>query len=112
MQVINTEIDNQDINNLYGQTINYSLGGEFRFDMFRLRAGYAYYGDPLVNPGSTDRSTNQISGGVGVKLSGFSIDFGLVNSKFNGYYSSYPGADLAVIDNNRTTGMLTLGFSF
>jgi hypothetical protein len=108
----NTEIDNQDINNLYGQTINYSLGGEFRFDMFRLRAGYAYYGDPLVNPGSTDRSTNQISGGVGVKLSGFSIDFGLVNSKFNGYYSSYPGADLAVIDNNRTTGMLTLGFSF
>lgn len=108
--VFNPEGDNQDINNLYGQTINYSVGGELRFDKFRVRAGYAYYGDPLANPGNTDRSTNQISGGLGVKLSGFSIDLGVVNSRFNSYYNSYP--DMAIIDNNRTTGMLTLGFSF
>ncbi|WP_146948126.1 OmpP1/FadL family transporter [Cyclobacterium qasimii] len=110
--VFNTEQDNIEISNLYGQTINYSVGGELRVKMFRLRAGYAYFGDPIKDPGNLDRSTNQISGGVGVKLSGFSIDLGLVNSKFNSYYSSFPGADLAITDNNRTTGLLTLGFSF
>ena len=110
--VFNTNEDNVEISNLYGQTINYSVGGELRVNMFRVRAGYAYFGDPFKEPGDLDRSTNQLSGGVGVKLSSFSIDLGIVNSKFNSYYSSFPGSDLATTDNNRTTGLLTLGFSF
>jgi len=110
--VFNTDQDNAEISSLYGQTINYSVGGELRIKMFRVRAGYAYFGDPIANPGNLDRSTNQLSGGIGVKLSSFSVDLGLVNSKFNSYYSSFPGAELATIDNTQTTGMLTLGFNF
>jgi hypothetical protein len=110
--VFNTAQDNQEIGSLYGQTINYSAGGELRIKKLRIRAGYAFFGDPMANPGTLDRSTTQLSGGIGIKLPSFSIDFALVNSRFNNYYSSYPGSDLAITDNEQTTGMLTLGFNF
>jgi len=80
--------------------------------MIRIRAGYAFYGDPFAEPGNLDRSNTQLSGGIGVKLPGFSVDFGLVNSMFNSYYNSYPGSNLATTENNILSGMLTLGFSF
>tara|TARA_R110002096_G_scaffold156741_5_gene321428 strand:- start:6329 stop:7795 length:1467 start_codon:yes stop_codon:yes gene_type:complete len=108
--VFNTEQDNTEISNLYGQTINYSVGGEFRLDKFRLRAGYAYFGDPYAATGNISQRTTQFSGGLGVKLSSFTIDLGIVNSSFMKSYFTYP--DTAIIDNNRTTGLLTLGFSF
>ncbi len=110
--VFNTEQDNTEISQLYGQTINYSVGGEYRIQKLRIRAGYAFYGDPFGESGDLDRSTSQLSGGIGLKLPAFSIDFGLVNRRFNSYYTSYPGADLATTDNNRISGSLTLGFNF
>lgn len=110
--VFNTAEDNQVISSTYGQAINYSVGGEYRVKMLRIRAGYAFYGDPFGEAGNLDRSTTKLSGGLGVKLPGFSIDFGLVNSLFNSYYNSYPGADLATTENNIISGMLTLGFNF
>ncbi|MFC4873698.1 OmpP1/FadL family transporter [Negadavirga shengliensis] len=110
--VFNTGEDNRDIRQLYGQTVNYRVGGEYRLEMFRIRAGYAFYGDPFQDNTDTDRSMNQLSGGVGVRLPHFSIDFGLVSSRFNTYYSSYPGSPIATTENSRITGMLTLGFNF
>ncbi|NHE57647.1 OmpP1/FadL family transporter [Cyclobacterium plantarum] len=110
--VFNTGEDNVAISDIYGQAINYSVGGEYRVKMIRIRAGYAFYGDPFAEPGNLDRSNTQLSGGIGVKLPGFSVDFGLVNSMFNSYYNSYPGSNLATTENNILSGMLTLGFSF
>lgn len=111
--------DNGEIRALYGQTFNYRVGGEFRFDIWRLRAGYAYYGDPFSGSPNFDRSTQQISGGLGVRLDKFYVDFALTGMAFDQLYSSYNYIENGVnigpvteIKNNITSGILTLGFNF
>tara|TARA_R110002020_G_scaffold335211_3_gene550375 strand:- start:104 stop:1618 length:1515 start_codon:yes stop_codon:yes gene_type:complete len=111
--------DNLEIQNLYSSTINFRFGGEFRLSNFRFRGGYGYYGDPIANS-DYDRSTHQISGGVGVKINKFSVDLALVNQKFNTLYSSYQVLDnqgnnigpVTELKNNQLNGVLTLGLSF
>ena len=111
--------DNLAIEQLYTSTINFRFGGEYRFNNFRIRGGYGYYGDPIANS-DFDRSTQQISGGLGAKFNKFSIDFALVNQKFSTLYSSYQVLDgqgnnigpVSEIDNNIINGLLTVGFSF
>lgn len=111
--------DNQAISSLYGSTINFRVGAEARLNLFRLRAGYAHFGDPYTNS-DFDRSTSQISGGVGVKLNNFSMDFALVNQKYNGLYSSYQVLDsqnnnigpVTELNNSIINGVLTFGLSF
>ncbi|MBN3519975.1 outer membrane protein transport protein [Algoriphagus lutimaris] len=111
--------DNQVIRTRYTSTLNYRLGAEVRLDVLRLRGGYAYYGDPISNS-DYDRSTNQISGGIGAKFNKFTIDMALISQKANGLYSSYQVLDgqnnnigpVTELENRIFTGMLTLGFSF
>ena len=111
--------DNQAIRSLYTSTVNYRVGAEAKLDMFRLRGGFAYFGDPYTSS-NFDRSTTQISGGVGVRLSNLSIDFALVNQKYNALYSSYQVLDangnnvgpVTEINNSIVNGVLTLGLSF
>jgi long-subunit fatty acid transport protein len=111
--------DNQAIKSTYTSTLNYRFGAEYRIDIFRLRGGYAYYGDPIANS-DFDRSTNQISGGFGARINNFSIDLALISQKRNGLYSSYQVLDaqnnnigpVTELENKIFTGMLTLGFSF
>jgi len=114
----NSTPDNNEIIARYGSALNYRVGGEYRFDIFRIRGGYSLYGDPFVNR-EIDRSATQISGGLGVRLSKFYVDFAMINTSFNQVYNVYP-----VIDNNRnigpfadiknsiTQGILTVGFNF
>lgn len=112
--------DNQVIKDIYTSTINYRLGGEARFDMFRIRAGYAYFGDPYSNSPGLDQSTQQLSGGFGIKFNSVSIDFALVNQKCNGLYRSYQVLDennnnfgpVTELENSITSGVLTVGFNF
>jgi long-subunit fatty acid transport protein len=112
--------DNQVIRDIYASTINYRVGGEARISNFRLRAGYAYFGDPYSNSAGLDQSTQQLSGGIGVKLNSLSLDFALVNQKYNGLYRSYQVLDennnnfgpVTELKNSITSGVLTLGFNF
>lgn len=111
--------DNLEIQNLYTSTINFRFGAEYKFSNFRVRGGYGYYGDPIVGS-DYDRSTQQISGGLGMKINKFNIDFALVNQKFNTLYTSYQILDnqgrnigpTTEIKNNLINGVLTLGLSF
>lgn len=111
--------DNLEIQNLYTSTINYRIGAEFKISMFRLRGGYGYFGDPYANS-NFDRSTQQISGGVGIRVNNFSVDFALVNQRFSSLYSSYQVLDangsnfgpVTQVDNSVFNGFLTFGFSF
>ncbi len=114
----NPSDDNQEIITLYGNTLNYRIGGEYRFNIFRIRGGYGYYGDPFVNS-AIDRSSQQISGGLGVRLAKFYVDFAVSNTTFNQVYSSYSFIEngmnigpLSEISNNLTSGILTVGFNF
>ncbi|MBN7812177.1 long-chain fatty acid transporter [Algoriphagus sp. H41] len=112
--------DNQVIKSIYASTINYRVGGEARFDALRLRAGYAYFGDPYADSPGIDQSSQQISGGIGVKLRSIAIDFALFNQKYNGLYRSYQVLDengnnygpVTEMENSITSGVLTVGFSF
>lgn len=112
--------DNMVIKDIYASTINYRVGGEARINAFRLRAGYAYFGDPYSDSPGFDQSTQQISGGVGVKINSISVDFALVNQKYNSLYRSYQVLDengvnygpLTEMKNSITSGVLTVGFNF
>ncbi|SNS62951.1 Outer membrane protein transport protein (OMPP1/FadL/TodX) [Belliella buryatensis] len=114
-----TSFDNRDLATFLGSTFNYRVGGEYRFDIWRLRAGYAYYGDPTTDT-SFDRSMQRITGGVGVRLSRMYIDFALINSQSDNLYNSYAIINSAnqnvgpfsEIRNNMTQGMVTVGFNF
>ncbi len=105
------DANNEDIRNFATSTINYRAGAEYRFDMFRVRAGAAFYGDPMKDS-ELDRAMVQYSAGIGVRLPNMYVDLGLIQNTYNSFYSSYPGASLASIDNKQLTGLLTLGFNF
>lgn len=115
----NPSADNLEIRRLFGQTFNYRVGGEYRFDIWRIRGGYGLYGDPFRNPQGFDRSTQQFSGGLGVRLQKFYVDFAFISTQFRQLYSSYDFIENGVnigpvteIRNNLSTGMLTVGFNF
>lgn len=111
--------DNQEIRNTYRGTVDFRAGIEYKINMVRLRGGYAFYGDPVANS-DFDRSTQQISGGLGVKFNKFGIDFAIVNQKYNSLYRSYQVLDtqganigpVTEVKNNITNGVLTLNYSF
>ncbi len=133
--------DNQTISNIYQTTANIKLGAEFRYEMLRFRAGYAFYGDPYSNgkvtPFATttgmDRSTNAFTLGFGVRNSDMYFDAALIiYPNVISYYQVYdkvneniinangtiiplvtPGpAPIAEIKNNLTTLNFTIGTYF
>ncbi len=111
--------DNEAIRSTYGSTLNFRLGGEAKLGKFSLRGGYGYFGDPIENS-DYDRSSQQISGGVGYRIKNFTIDLAIVNQNFNTLYTSYQVLDNAgdnigpvtELQNSITTGFLTLSLGF
>lgn len=108
--------DNRTIQRLYKNTLNYKVGAEFREDIYRFRAGLAYFSDPYAQKSNIDRSTLSISGGFGVRLSDYYFDLALVHSKLNNQYRPYVlsnGSEpVANIKNNLTTFSFTFGTFF
>lgn len=107
--------DNQLINSAYQSTVNLRLGAEGRFDVFRLRAGFAHYGDPYRG-GSSRRAQQFYTVGAGVRQPGFFIDLAGVYGTRDQQYSPYSlaGGQQPVINvqNSRFTTTLTAGLTF
>ncbi|MDJ1492838.1 hypothetical protein QNI19_07830 [Cytophagaceae bacterium DM2B3-1] len=106
---------NNQIKQTYTNTFNYRVGGEFRYQIFRIRAGFAYQTDPYQQRiDDLNRSLLSYSGGVGIKLSNFYSDLGVMYSQSKGGYTPYqlPGAPSATTQYNTTSVMLTIGSSF
>lgn len=81
-----TTNDNSEIRSSYEKVYNYRIGGEFRYDIFRIRGGYG-----LSYNGSTDNNTTEVvSGGAGIRMKHFSFDFAWFNTLRNYDYSPYP----------------------
>ncbi len=108
--------DNSDIKASYASVINYRIGAEYRYNIFRLRAGYRFMEDPYKNSSEIDRSTKSISGGLGVKKEKFFIDFAVIQTTSNDRRIPYtaPGkpVPIALLDNKFTNYMFTVGFTF
>jgi len=107
--------DNRTISNLYTNTVNYRIGAELRYEMFRFRGGYSYQGDPFES-GNINRSIQSITGGIGYKVSNYFVDLAIVNTKSDALYRPYQLLNeqepVANIKNNATSVSVTVGFKF
>ncbi len=106
---------NQQISSGYRNTVNLRVGAEGRFDIFRVRLGYARYGNPYAYT-SPDRSQNYFTGGVGVRTKSFFVDAAGVYLTYKDQYSPYAlasvPAPVIAIDQHRFTASVTGGLIF
>jgi hypothetical protein len=84
------DFDNQQVSRLYTSTINYRVGGEYRYENFRVRGGFAYFGDPYGNSAQVvDGSRMNLTGGLGYRNSNFFIDVAGIYMMYDGEYAPY-----------------------
>jgi hypothetical protein len=106
---------NNEIKQTYKNALNYRLGGEFRYQIARVRAGVSYQPDPYQKTvDNLNRSFMSYSTGFGVKINSFYADFGIVFSQVKGGYTPYQltNAPSAVTQYRTTSAMITLGSAF
>lgn len=106
--------DNDDVRTLYQSAMNLRLGGELRFDIFRVRAGYARYGDAYKQSGY-DRTQSYYTGGLGVRQNNFFLDVAGVYGASKRFYSPYTlesNTPVVGVDATRFTTTVTAGFLF
>ncbi|MGC3947467.1 MAG: hypothetical protein QM762_23620 [Chryseolinea sp.] len=108
--------ENNDIKATYTSAINYRVGGEFRYKIYRIRAGYGMQGNTYNSELNLDNSIKTISGGAGIRLQKFYVDFAFVNTSGVNYYQPYSFFDgpgpIADLKRTTNTGMVTFGFTF
>ena len=112
--------ENADVQRLYQNTVNLRFGAEGRFDVFRVRAGYARYGDPYKVDAGNERAQNFYTAGLGPRQSNFFLDAAGVYSTYSQSYSPYhvydsKGFDIAPFiktNASRYTTTITAGLIF
>lgn len=108
---------NRSIDNLYKGTVNVRVGGEMKFTVLAVRAGFAYYGDPYQH-GDVDASMKKISGGLGYRNKGFFADLTYVHTLMKDEYYPYKLQDSptpvlpATVDASGGNIVATVGFKF
>lgn len=108
--------ENQGVKAEYQPVVNYRVGAEYRYQIFRVRGGFNYMADPYRQTSNVDRSIKSFSGGLGVRTKTFFADVGAVFSSTettrSPYFSSI-GLDPVALQKFKTTNfILTLGFTF
>lgn len=104
---------NQDVDDLLTPVVNYRVGGEFRYELLRVRLGYAMNHNPIkVANDQVQRDQQTISGGIGIYLPVFFADLTISNTQFESDFAPYLGAPYYLRENSNTKAMLTLGFNF
>lgn len=111
------EVDsnNESIGNIYSNTLNFRLGSEFRYDLFRIRAGYGLYGNPYADDSGLTQDRRDITFGLGVRQRDFFIDVAYVNRKIDQDYFPYSVSENAPIvqfSNVVNSVTATVGFNF
>ncbi|WP_162427973.1 OmpP1/FadL family transporter [Pontibacter pudoricolor] len=107
---------NSRINDTYKSAMNYRIGAEGRYEVFRLRAGYAISESPYKNS-SFDAKINTFTLGAGVRLQNYYADIAYARSNGNSRYSPYTfdnGEGSPIIDqeNEQSNVMFTVGLNF
>lgn len=114
---VSFDSDNENINALYQPTVNYRMGGEYRYKKFRARAGYSYMPDPFRSAqNGIDRKITSMSGGVGFRMEKFYLDLAYVSTQGESSYRPYRvnsvDSPLVTFKNKNTLVLVTLGFPF
>ncbi|MCC9165246.1 OmpP1/FadL family transporter [Pontibacter harenae] len=107
---------NSRISDTYKSAVNFKVGAEGRYEVFRVRAGYAVSGSPYQNA-DFNGQINSVTLGAGIRLQNFYLDAAYVNSKGVSRYSPYTFSDVVgspVIDleQRQNTVMFTFGYNF
>ncbi|HVB03660.1 MAG TPA: hypothetical protein VNE41_08055 [Chitinophagaceae bacterium] len=79
---------NASIRNLYKAASDFRIGAEMKFDIFSIRAGFAYYSSPYRDPG-TDGTRMLYSGGIGYRNKGIYVDATYIYSNVNNIDQPY-----------------------
>jgi len=111
------DADNATISNLYQSVTNIKLGGEFRYNIVRLRGGFARLGDPVVSGfDDLDRTRTIISGGVGLNFGKYFFDLAYSSMSYEESFSPYTldgnANPVAITENNLNTTRFTIGLNF
>jgi long-subunit fatty acid transport protein len=112
--------ENEAIKEMYKSVINYRIGGEYRTGSLRIRAGYNYLNNPLVDTEDVNKAKSTYSAGIGYRKQKFYIDMSVLYSTSKGVRIPYiiyedqgigptPVAD---INYNTTQFIFTGGFYF
>lgn len=113
---ISYDDENANIKSVYSSTVNYRIGAEYRFDIFRVRAGYGMMANTFRKEYDIDNKVRTLSAGLGIRKDSFYIDFALVNNASETRYQPYTFFDgtgpVVNQDNSQTTGVITVGFTF
>lgn len=81
---------NQTIQQLYQAGSNIRLGGELKWNIWAVRAGFAYYGNPYAaSSQNVNAHQTHYSGGIGYRNKGFYIDLTYVWSTWNNQDQPY-----------------------
>ncbi len=104
---------NDQIERELGSAVNVRLGGEFAWNILRLRAGYGIMGSPYVDD---DEYQSAISVGAGVREKSFFVDLAYRYTSDSGTYSPYLTSNApeqtVAIDESKGKFMLTFGVKF
>jgi hypothetical protein len=107
--------ENQGVSQAYKGAVNLRFGAEGRFDIFRLRLGFAHYGDPYQN-NTVSRSQQFYTAGAGIRQGNFFLDLAGVYTTFTQQYSPYSlasGREPVINANHkRFTANVTAGVTF
>ena len=107
------EDENADIQDIYKGAHNIRIGGEYRLGGLYLRGGYGMYGKAFSeSEANSDTFQRTIAGGLGFRSSSFYIDLGFSNLSSSQTYFMYWDADPAIIEKNRSSYIITLGFRY
>lgn len=107
--------ENTAVRNLYQNTVNLRFGAEGRFDVFRVRLGFARYGDPYAGDANNERAQNFYTAGLGLRQGNFFLDAAGVYTTFNQLYTPYTVGGLEPtikVNNSRFTTNVTAGITF
>lgn len=113
-------IQNNLITTKYTASGNLRIGAEAVLDIFRVRAGYAFYGSPFqtgLGVNGFANTFNNLSAGFGFREQDFYLDFAFVRSIFKSYEQPYslpagqevPGARIQTGINHF---LITIGFRY
>jgi long-subunit fatty acid transport protein len=109
------------VDRIYQQAVNIRIGGEYRYEKFRVRGGYSYQDSPykqdFVNQQTTvynsyaNAGITSISGGLGFREEDWYLDLTVVNRQFtNGMLGGHIYTPTLISKVNQTSVVVTLGF--
>jgi hypothetical protein len=107
---------NPEIKSNFKNVVNYRLGAEFRYSIYRARVGYNYQANPYKKKFDVDQKIQTMSAGLGVKLNKYSVDATWFMSEGNSAYSPYSFLNntgpVSNLKNKMNSVMVTVGYSF